>query len=226
MISGLFPQRFRPSRIAGAPALLSAVFAGIFSYLVTFHGMFMSPDSWVYWESSVQFVEGESYRNFLRPVWEWPPLYSLYLAGIQAAFGVSGFSLALSTIFLAVGSGFVWTYIFCSLCGKENGYVRFALALSNSALVSLMFRYVWSDNLSVFLIGVLLLVAVRFMLKQSSPPPLTASAGEYPATRCFLLSCSSPLYPPVCLYGMQTWLSFRQSGSGRSHFSKRGAGNT
>ncbi len=48
---------------------------------------------------------------------------------------MSGFSLALSLVFIVIGSAFVWIYLFCSLCGKENGRGRIALVSSIASIV-------------------------------------------------------------------------------------------
>ncbi|WP_462137815.1 hypothetical protein [Candidatus Mycalebacterium sp.] len=149
-------------------AILSAVLAAGFSWLINLHGVFFSPDSWQYWESSVSILDGVGYQNYFHPIKAWPPLYSLYLSAVQAVFGVNGFSLVLSLIVCAVGSAFAWTWAFCSLCGEKNTWARFALAFSNAALASYLFRSISSDPLSVFLIGLLIAFAVRFVLKPRS----------------------------------------------------------
>ncbi len=90
------------------PALVSALIAGVLSWTFNYHGVFMGPDSWAYWEGSVSLLEGFGYRHFWgRPLTEWPPFYSSYLALVQKFFGISGFSLVLSLIFLAAGSAFL-----------------------------------------------------------------------------------------------------------------------
>lgn len=156
------------------PALFSALLAGVFSFGANYHGVLLAPDSWNYWEGSVSLLQGGGYKNF-NPgnfhhvlIATWPPLFSLYLAGVQWVFGISGFSLILSLVFIAIGSAFVWTYVFCSLCGEENRWARFALAGSVAALVSYFSRHLLSDSLSVLVIGVVLVCTIRLFSARSS----------------------------------------------------------
>lgn len=51
-------------------------------------GTTLGPDAWTYWSSSVALLEGRGYVDaFDLPILAWPPLYPLWLAGVQAAFG-------------------------------------------------------------------------------------------------------------------------------------------
>ena len=135
-------------------------------------------------------LQGGGYKNF-NPgnfhhvlIATWPPLFSLYLAGMQWVFGISGFSLILSLAFIATCSAFVWTYLFCSLCGEENRWARFALAGSAAALTSYFSRYLISDSLSVLLIGILLLSVVKIFSPQS---PLYPQKSMKPSRAAFLV---------------------------------------
>ena len=170
------------------PAFLSAVLAGIFTFCANYEGVLFFFDSLSYWQGSVSLLQGGGYKNFYPNdfhhvmVAHWPPLFSLYLAGVQWIFGISGFSLILSLVFIAVCSAFVWTYLFCSFCGEENRWARFALAASVASLASSFSRSLISDGLSVLLIGVLLLLVVRFFSPQS---PLYTKSRAKPALAVF-----------------------------------------
>ena len=159
------------------PAMLSAILAGVFSFCASYAGPMFVPDSWSYWQGSVSLLQGGGYKNFFPSdfhhvlVAHWPPLFSLYLAGVQWVFGISGFSLILSLVFIAVCSAFVWTYLFCSFCGKENHWVRFVFAASIAALASYFSRFLISDPLSILLVGIVFMCTVRFFSPKSPVYP-------------------------------------------------------
>lgn len=77
----------RPDRIAAAAA---GVVTAVLVLVELQHGVPLGPDAWTYWSTSVSLLEGEGYVDAHGlPVLGWPPLYSLWLAAVQAVTGVS-----------------------------------------------------------------------------------------------------------------------------------------
>jgi hypothetical protein len=69
----------------------------------------VTPDGWAYWEGAFSMLEGKGYRYFSGLALEdWPPLYSLYLAGWMLLLGPSGLCLLLANGALAAVQAAGW----------------------------------------------------------------------------------------------------------------------
>ena len=84
------------------------------------HGIRLTPDGWAYWEGSVSLLRGCGYLYYGgKSIVLYPPLFSIYLAIVQAITGVSGASLALAISLLAGFSAASWTALHLLLAPRN-----------------------------------------------------------------------------------------------------------
>ena len=131
----------------GPGGLLLALFAFAAVVLTLRRGMPCGLDGWFYWQGSVSLLKGLGYRDFTgRPITDWPPLYSAYLALCQLALGVSVRTVVLATA-LATGAAVAGWSVLLAWYARERGrapreallglaFVAILLALSARSLRS------------------------------------------------------------------------------------------
>ena len=126
-------------------------------------GMPTSSDGWHFWQGSVSLLEGRGFRTFDgEPIRKWPPLYSLYLGGVQAVLGVSGRSLSLSTALVTSLAVLAWGALIRWYAGRRGDTSRAALAVAWVAvLLVLNARDLRSENLVRLLLPLLVFAVVR-----------------------------------------------------------------
>lgn len=91
-----------PSRSATAFAAAAATF--VLAMVMLRRGIGLGPDAWTYWGASAALLEGRGYVDGVGlPVTEWPPLYSLWLAAVQAVTGVSAAGVRLADCLTTAG---------------------------------------------------------------------------------------------------------------------------
>ena len=110
--------------------LTAGVLCALFSALLVSGGLKTNIDGQAYWEGSVSLLRGQGYVMLDgTPILEWPPLYSVYLAGWQALFGVSGQTLILSTIALSAIAGMAWALLLLAATKRTEHSVNSATIL-------------------------------------------------------------------------------------------------
>jgi hypothetical protein len=136
-----------------------------------------SSDGWYFWQGSVSILEGLGYRTFDgAPIRSWPPLYSLYLAGVQAVLGVSGWSLSLSTALVTGFAVLVWGGLIRWYAVRRGDTSRFALALAwVTVLLALNARDLRAENLVRVLLPVLVFATLRGGTAASSREHLSSA---------------------------------------------------
>ena len=158
------PRRWDSHAKLVAGTLILAVFAFAAVALVLRRGMPFNPDGWFYWQGSVSILRGLGYADFTgRPITNWQPLYSVYLAFCQLVLGVSGQSIALSTAFATVAAIAAWSTLlawFARQRGRSPRDVLCALAFV-SVVLALNARDVRSENLFRAVFPLLLLFTLR-----------------------------------------------------------------
>ena len=106
------------------PIFISTFLALLLSVVILRDGIRVSPDSWAYWQGSVQLLENGQYRYFFQhqPIRFWPPGYSLYLASWQSWLGVSGKTLVIANITLVTLVAGLWTCLSLVILNSENKF--------------------------------------------------------------------------------------------------------
>ena len=145
-------------------SIISAVLTLILSILMLKNGIGISPDGWAYWQGSVSLLElGQySYING-EPIVIFSPTFSIYLAGIQAIFGISGFSLGVAIVLLAILTSFLWTLLFTSLCNsKANGMtLQLLIMIYVSAFIVSNYTALYAETLFLPFLGLFLFLLFR-----------------------------------------------------------------
>ena len=142
--------------LAGALAALGAV-------LLLRRGIVMGPDSWAYWEASVSLRERGSYAYFGgQRVVVFPPLFAVWLAGVQAVLGVSARALILSQAALAGCAAWQWIHLYRELAGRERARIADGLAvLAVAAALAVSAQTLLSESLWLALLPAALRAADR-----------------------------------------------------------------
>lgn len=100
---------------------LACGFAALCALLLLRRGIVMGPDSWAYWEASVSLRERGTYSYFGgQRVYVFPPLFAIWLSGVQAVLGVSARSLVASQVALAGCGAWQWTRLYTTVAGSER----------------------------------------------------------------------------------------------------------
>lgn len=103
-----FP-RIGVTRCIGLIALLGVV-AGIASIFALRHGFPITASSWGGWECSVSLLQNGRYEYFGgSPCGPYSPLFSLYLAGFQIIFGISGKTVSYAMAAIALLNFWSWS---------------------------------------------------------------------------------------------------------------------
>lgn len=148
----------QPARRDLGAALLCGA-ATLVGLLLAFrHGIVCSPDGWAYWGSSVMLLHGHGYLDWHGlPVQQWPPLYPLWLAGWQAALGVSGRSVAVATAAAgALGAGLLCRWALARVPAQGP---RWPVAVYCAAWTTGLVRAVQAESLMLPLLAGMLLCA-------------------------------------------------------------------
>jgi hypothetical protein len=142
--------------LAGALAALGAV-------LLLRRGLVMGPDSWAYWEASVSLRERGSYAYFGgQRVVAFPPLFAVWLAGVQAVLGVSARALILSQAALAGCAAWQWIHLYRELGGRERARIAdVAAVLAVAAALAVSAQTLLSESLWLALLPAALRAADR-----------------------------------------------------------------
>ncbi len=98
----------------GIVLTLTVALSFLLSALILRHGIKSWPDSWYYWEGSVNLMEHGTFTTMLGvPIQDWLPLYSVYLIPFEQLFGQTGWALILSMCVLVALNVAVWgAYVF------------------------------------------------------------------------------------------------------------------
>ena len=137
---------------------LAFMLAALGAALLLRRGIVMGPDSWAYWEASVSLRERGSYAYFGgQRVVAFPPLFAVWLAGVQAVLGVSARTLVLSQAFLAGCAAWQWTQLYRELAGPARTRIADALAgLAVAAALAVSAQTLLSESLWLALLPVAL----------------------------------------------------------------------
>jgi len=140
---------------------LAFLLAALGAVLLLRRGIVMGPDSWAYWEASVSLRERGSYAYFGgQRVVAFPPLFAVWLAGVQAVLGVSARTLVLSQAFLAGCAAWQWTQLYRKLAGPARTRIADALAgLAVAAALAVSAQTLLSESLWLALLPVALRAA-------------------------------------------------------------------
>ncbi|MBL9078944.1 MAG: hypothetical protein JNL08_15675 [Planctomycetes bacterium] len=128
------PPHGGAASLVGATALATL----LLGLVLQRHGLAFGPDAWTSWTASVSLLEGRGYCDAHGlVVHEWPPLYSLWLAAVQAVAGVSVASVRLADAIAAA----VFAALACAAALRQVPEVRerwpVALAAATPALLAL-----------------------------------------------------------------------------------------
>jgi hypothetical protein len=122
---------------------LSAVLAAIVFAILHRNAIEVTPDGWAYWQGSVSLLEGNGFRYFSGgEVTDWPPLYSLYLAGWISVLGPTGLCLILANGALAAAQAAGWIGLAQGTLQMARGAAGFWGALL-SAVFAAIFIPLW-----------------------------------------------------------------------------------
>jgi hypothetical protein len=150
-------------------ALLGAVIAGV----ILRNGIQAGPDSWGYWEGSVSIIEsGEYHRLMGEPITQWPPLFSAYLAAVQAMGSQSGTWLTAAMSLLAAFNILAWSFYVAnvvSLTDAEGGIARVGSLAFVTLFVPLCCFMLLAQFLMLAFVGLAFALIVRLATARSSP---------------------------------------------------------
>ena len=204
--SGFMPlpasRRRRSHTSVAVGTLLLGVFAFAAVMLALRRGMPFNHDGWYYWQGSVSVLRGLGYRDFTgKPIRDWPPLYSVYLALCQLVLGVSARSVAISTAFATAASVAGWSVLlawFARERGRGPRDVLCALAFVGIVL-ALNARSVRSENLFHAVLPLLLLLTLRARVSTSPRGCLLESglAGVALLVSLLIRNASLAFWPAV-----------------------------
>lgn len=163
-------------RVAAWSAALAALaFAAV--ALTLRRGILVGWDEWLYWQASVSLLAGDGYRELCgRALTRWPPLYPLFLAGVQGLLGVSGRSAVLATALATGGAVCTWGWLlgwFARM--RDRTQADFALGLGFVALVLVLFAF---ELRSETLAYVLLPLPLGFVLRARASESATRTLAE------------------------------------------------
>ncbi len=162
-----------PRRLAIASGLLTMALSIFFLR----DGLKITVDGWGYWESSVSLLNGDGFHYFGgQPVVVFGPLFPVYLASVQKIFGVSGGSLVVGFIILAVLTSSAWSYLFSSLSNRSNhqaatkrtivSYQHLIFPIYVSTFISFYYRFLLSEALFLLLLALLFIAITQIALKR------------------------------------------------------------
>jgi hypothetical protein len=124
--------------ISRALPWLSALLAAIFYAILHRNVIEVTPDGWAYWQGSLSMLEGKGYRYFSGGVvTDWPPLYSLYLAGWISVLGPTGLCLILANGALVAAQAAGWIGLALRILQMAGGAVGFWGALLSAAFAAI-----------------------------------------------------------------------------------------
>lgn len=139
-------------------------------------GIRVSPDSWAYWQGSVQLLENSQYRYFFQhqPIRSWPPGYSLYLASWQSWLGVSGKTLVIANITLITLVAGLWTclslVILAPILRRCHKHTPIVIAVYLALFFTFNLKIALATNLLYVLFPIFLLLAVKTLTCQRRWP--------------------------------------------------------
>lgn len=151
-------------------ALFTSLLTVIISAINLRNGVKATTDGWAYWEGSVSLLNGHGYTYFGgQPIAKFQPLFSIYLAGMQKVFGVSGWSLALSILLLAGLTSFIWSYLIRSLSNPKADFPfqNFIFPVYVSMFIVFQYRLFLSETLFLFFVGLLLTLFAQIYLNRN-----------------------------------------------------------
>jgi hypothetical protein len=188
-----------PMRKQLFPALAAALAAGAALALLR-RGVVMGPDSWAYWEGSVSLLERSTYTYFGgQRVYAFPPLFALWLAGVQAVLGVSARTLIVAQVFLAACAAWRWQRLYQLTAGAERSWIADGLAaLFIAATLAVSAQTLLSEALWLALLP----VALRLALEHGTGRHPASDALRLGLTVLALLLCRNvtvALLPAVLL---------------------------
>ncbi len=191
------------------PVLLAAGVAWLLLDVLTPRAIFIPPDGWMYWQASVNLLEGHGYQDFRGvPLIWWPPLYAAFLAGWQALWGVSGTALVHANKALAAVAAAGWVSLYVTTRQAEGERIsrkewpELALVLLFAALaVASTCNGVLANNLVHALVPFALASAVSLTTAASSASLLRRAAALTLLGAALMLTHNSSLtlLPPLSL---------------------------
>ncbi|MEM7530780.1 MAG: hypothetical protein AAF639_01275 [Chloroflexota bacterium] len=150
-------------------AIFSCIISVTISTILLRDGVKLTPDGWVYWEGSVSLLHGNGYVQLNgEPITAFPPLFSIYLAGIQTIVGIHGVSLIVGVVILAGLTSGIWSYLFSRLSEQTNTppYQKLILPIYVSLFVSCYYRHLYSETLFLALLGCIYILIAQIHLQK------------------------------------------------------------